>query len=51
VYPDFCERRGISEQERDLIWNAMAFLCCEQVQNRRGPFYDAMKGLVAKDEA
>jgi hypothetical protein len=29
----------------------MAFLCYEQVQNRRGPFYEAIKPLLAEDEA
>ena len=38
AFLDFCERRGITEEEKDLIWNAMAFLCYEQVQNRMAPF-------------
>ena len=36
--------------EKDLIWNAMAFICYEQVQNRQGPFYQAIKPLLAEDE-
>jgi hypothetical protein len=51
AFLDFCERRGISEEEKDLIWNAMAFICYEQVQNRQGPFYEAIKPLLAEDEA
>jgi hypothetical protein len=50
AFLDFCERRGISEEEKDLIWNAMAFICYEQVQNRNGPFYEAIKPLLAEDE-
>jgi hypothetical protein len=50
AFLDFCERRGITEQEKDLIWNAMAFLCYAQVQERHGPFYEAIKPLLAEDE-
>ncbi|HSF30691.1 MAG TPA: hypothetical protein VLK82_09515 [Candidatus Tectomicrobia bacterium] len=49
AFLDFCERRGISEEEKDLIWNAMAFLCYEQVQQRQGPFYEAIKSLLGDD--
>ena len=48
---DFCERRGITEEEKDLIWNAMAFICYEQVQHRHGPFYEAMRPFLAEGEA
>jgi hypothetical protein len=50
AFLDFCERRGLTEEEKDLIWNAMAFLCYEQVQSRQGPFYEAIKPLLAEDE-
>src|ERR1700752_4011960 len=50
AFLDFCERRGITEEEKDLIWNAMAFLCYEQVQNRQGPFYEAIKPYLANSE-
>jgi hypothetical protein len=50
AFLDFCERRGITEEEKDLIWNAMAFLCYEQVQNRHGPFYEAIKPFLADGE-
>jgi hypothetical protein len=50
AFLDFCERRGITEEEKDLIWNAMAFLCYEQVQNRHGPFYEAMRPFLAEGE-
>jgi hypothetical protein len=46
AFLDFCVRRGITEEEKDLIWNAMAFICCEQVQGRQGPFYDAIQPLM-----
>jgi hypothetical protein len=51
AFLDFCERRGITEEEKDLIWNAMAFLCYEQVQHRHGPFYEAMRPFLAEGEA
>jgi hypothetical protein len=51
AFLDFCERRGISAEEKDLIWNAMAFLCYEQVQQRHGPFYEAIKPFLDEDEA
>jgi hypothetical protein len=47
---DFCERRGITEEEKDLIWNAMAFICYDQVQQRHGPFYEAIKPLLAGED-
>lgn len=50
AFLDFCERRGITEEEKDLIWNAMAFICYEQVQGRHGPFYEAIKPLLADGE-
>jgi hypothetical protein len=51
AFLDLCERRGLTEEEKDLIWNAMAFLCYEQVQARQGPFYEAIKPLLADGEA
>jgi len=51
AFLDFCARRGITEEEKDLIWNAMAFICYEQVQERHGPFYEAIKPLLAEGEA
>jgi hypothetical protein len=50
AFLDFCERRGITEEEKDLIWNAMAFICYEQVQSRQGPFYEAMRPFLAEGE-
>jgi hypothetical protein len=50
AFLDFCERRGITEEEKDLIWNAMAFICYEQVQSRQGPFYEAIKPFLADGE-
>ena len=44
---DVCERRGITAAEKDLIWNAMALLCYEQVQSRHGPFYEAIRPFLA----
>jgi hypothetical protein len=50
TFLEFCARRGITEEEKDLIWNAMAFICYEQVQQRHGPFYEAIKPLLTDDE-
>jgi hypothetical protein len=51
AFLDFCERRGVTQAEKDVIWNAMAFICYEQVRERHGPFYEAIKPLVADDDA
>jgi hypothetical protein len=51
AFLDVCARRGMTEEEKDLIWNAMAFLCDEQVQRRHGPFYEAIKPLLAEGKA
>jgi hypothetical protein len=50
AFVDLCERRGITAEEKDLLWNAMAFICYEQVQQRHGPFYEAIKPLFAEGE-
>ncbi len=50
AFLDVCARRGITEEEKDLIWNAMAFICYEQVQERHGPFYEAIKPLLTGGE-
>ena len=50
AFLDFCERRGITEEEKDLIWNAMALLCYGQVESRQGPFYEAIKPLFAEGD-
>jgi hypothetical protein len=51
AFLDFCERRGIAEEEKNLIRNAMAFLCYEQVESRQGPFYEAIKPFFAEGDA
>lgn len=51
AFLDLCERRSITEEEKDLIWNAMAMICYQQVQSRHGPFYDAIKPLLTEGEA
>ena len=50
VFHDLCERRGLTEEEKDLIWNAMAGVCYEHVQQRQGAFYEAIKPLLAEGE-
>ena len=51
VFHDLCERRGLTEEDKDLIWNAMAGVCYEHVQQRQGAFYEAIKPLLAEGEA
>ena len=51
VFHDLCERRGLTEEDKDLIWNAMAGVCYEHVQQRQGAFYEAIKPLFAEGEA
>jgi len=29
AFLDLCERRALTEEDKDLIWNAMAFICYE----------------------
>jgi hypothetical protein len=50
AFLDLCERRALTEEAKDLIWNAMAFICYAQVQQRYGPFYEAIKPLLAEGE-
>jgi hypothetical protein len=50
AFLDLCARRGVTEAEKEVIWNAMAFICYEQVRERHGPFYEAIKPLLAEDE-
>jgi hypothetical protein len=51
AFLDVCTRRGMTEEEQDRIWNAMAFLCDEQVQRRHSLFDEAIKPLLAEGEA
>ena len=47
AFHDLCERRGLTAGERELIWQSMAAVCSAQVRRRQGPFYEAMKPLMA----
>jgi hypothetical protein len=46
-----CQRRGITAEERELIWDAMAHICYVQVLEREGPFYEAIAPFFAPDAA
>jgi hypothetical protein len=46
AFLDVCARRGVTETEKEVIWNAMAFICYEHVRERHGPFYEAIKPLL-----
>jgi hypothetical protein len=48
VFHDLCERRGLTEDDKDLIWNAMAGVCDEHVQQRQGAFDEVIKPLLAE---
>ena len=51
VFHDLCERQGLTEDDKDLIWNAMAGVCYEHVQQRQGAFYEAIQLLLAEGQA
>jgi len=40
-----CTRRGITTEECQILWEAMAHVCSQQLQEQRGAFYDAMHPL------
>ena len=44
-FEDICNRRGITTEERNIIWEAMAHVCYQQMQEKRGAFYDALQPL------
>ena len=50
AFHDLCERRGLTEGEKGLIWNAIAGVCYEHVRQRRGAFYETIKPLLADGE-
>jgi hypothetical protein len=43
-------RQNFLYEAKGLLWNAMAFVCYEQVQQRHGPFYEAIRPLLAEGE-
>jgi hypothetical protein len=45
-FEDLCTRRGLMEEERHMIWEAMAHICYQQIQEKRGAFYDALYPLL-----
>jgi hypothetical protein len=44
-FEDICRRRGVTEEERDSIWQAMAYICCHQMREKQGAFYEALQPL------
>ena len=44
-FEDICNRRGITTEERNVIWEAMAHVCYQQMHEKRGPFYEALQPL------
>ena len=51
VFHDLCGRQGLTEEDKDLIWHAMAGVCDEHVRQRQGAFYEVIKPLLAEGEA
>jgi hypothetical protein len=50
-FEDLCTRRGITEEERHMIWEAMAHVYSQQLQEKRGPFYEALHPLFERKGA
>jgi hypothetical protein len=46
-FAQFCAQRGITEAERELIWEAMAHRCYMQVLAHEGPFYETITPFLA----
>jgi hypothetical protein len=44
-FEDICERRGVTEEEREIIWHAMAHMCFYQMHEKRGHFYETLQPL------
>ena len=40
--------RGLTEGESDAAWQAIAAFCMHQLENKRGPFYEAARGLLRR---
>jgi hypothetical protein len=43
-----CEKYGLKESELQIIFQNMMVLVLYQVQQRKGPYYDVMRELLAK---
>jgi hypothetical protein len=41
-FENLCARRGITEEEQHIIWEAMAYVCSQQMHEKRGIFYEAL---------
>jgi hypothetical protein len=50
LFHGICEQRGIPQHEKDIIWQAMAALCFEQVWRKQGAFYETIKLLFEKEK-
>jgi hypothetical protein len=44
-FEDICTRRGITIEECNVIWEAMAHVCYQQMQEKRGVFYETLHPL------
>lgn len=39
-------QRGLTEEDRDAAWQAIAAFCMHQLENKRGPFYEAARRML-----
>ena len=44
------ERRGVTSEEKDTIWQAISAFCCYQIQEPAGDFYEAMEKELLSSE-
>ena len=44
-FEDICRRRGVTEEERQNIWQAMAYICFHQMREKQGALYEALQPL------
>ena len=50
-FHDICAIRGITGEEKEIIWWAMATVCYEHMRLKRGAFYEAVQRLQAAQTA
>ena len=46
-FHEICAIRGITGEEKEIIWWAMATVCYEHMRLKRGAFYEAIQQLHA----
>lgn len=46
VVEETFQKHGITEEERDTIWQGIAAFCLYQLEEKKGPFYESAKELL-----